>query len=269
MRSLSNLLKSDRVVWKQDTKRVIDTNALIADKLELLQKTLEEKQLQSGEEDDFVAGLKASQIELICKEQEEEKNKKTMEETLREAEEKAEGIVREANSEAAGIKERAYQEGADKGYAEGQKKAETELAGKLQELKKKEKQLEESYQQKLQEMEPLILNAVADVYQYVFSLETDKRKDILLHVIHNTVLKLEGSRTFIIRVSNEDYKYIKENKEKLMQKVSEMKSLEIIEDTSLSVSQCMIETDGGLYDCSIDVELDELTKAIKSLVYTQ
>lgn len=268
---MSNLLKSNWVILKQDTKRVIDYNPVIADKLDILQQALL-KQKSFAEEDGFVAGLNVNQVEVVCQDQkevQEEDIEVIYENLLREANGKAKEIVDKAQNEADNIKEQAFSQGQDAGYREGKDAADKEYALKLKELSEKENQLQQEYDKKIQELEPILLNTVADVYQYIFGLEIEKRKDVLLHVIHNTILKLESSHVFTVRVSNEDYKYVNDNANIISQNVSETKTIEIIEDSSLSVTQCIIETDGGLYDCSIDVELDELTKAIKALAYSQ
>lgn len=262
---MSNLLKSNWVILKQDSKRVIDCNPLIANKLDLLQQSYLTQQ-SSDNEGDFIAGLQVDQIEVLH--QVEGHDSKTVSENrVKEANEKAKEIMDESYKKAEVLKEQAFLEGKEKGYQEGKEKAQKELQLKLQELSDKEYQMTQMYKKQLEEMEPLLLNKIADIYQYVFNVEFEKRKDVLLHVIHNTVLKLESSRNYIVRVSHEDYDYVIENANRLSKNISEAKTIEIIEDSSLVKSQCMVETDGGLYDCSIDVELDELTKAIKTLAY--
>ena len=42
-------------------------------------------------------------------------------------------------------------------------------------------------------------------------------------------------------------------------------SLDIVLDPLLNDSQCMVETDGGLFDCSMDTEMRNLIKEIKAL----
>ena len=41
--------------------------------------------------------------------------------------------------------------------------------------------------------------------------------------------------------------------------------LDIVLDPLLDEKQCMIETDGGLFDCGMDTQMRNLTKDIKSL----
>ena len=42
-------------------------------------------------------------------------------------------------------------------------------------------------------------------------------------------------------------------------------SLEIVKDATLERNQCLIETDGGIFDCSLDVQLENLIMDVKAL----
>ena len=44
-------------------------------------------------------------------------------------------------------------------------------------------------------------------------------------------------------------------------------SVEIVSDAALARAQCMIETEGGVYDCSLDTELAELKRRLMLLAY--
>ena len=54
-------------------------------------------------------------------------------------------------------------------------------------------------------------------------------------------------------------------KDELQTKVGQEVSLDIVLDPLLNDSQCMVETDGGLFDCSMDTEMRNLIKEIKAL----
>ena len=53
--------------------------------------------------------------------------------------------------------------------------------------------------------------------------------------------------------------------EELREKVGTDVQIEIVMDPLLSESQCIIDADSGVYDCSLDVELDNLTRDLQSL----
>jgi flagellar assembly protein FliH len=41
--------------------------------------------------------------------------------------------------------------------------------------------------------------------------------------------------------------------------------IEVLEEASFEKNQCVIETDGAVFDCSLNVEMDNLIKKIKML----
>ena len=45
-------------------------------------------------------------------------------------------------------------------------------------------------------------------------------------------------------------------------------SVEVVQDTTLSEGECMIETDGGIFDCGLGTQLAELKKQLLLLAYS-
>ena len=45
--------------------------------------------------------------------------------------------------------------------------------------------------------------------------------------------------------------------------------MDIVEDAAMKKNQCIIESDTGVYDCSLDIELNNLIRDIKLLSCTQ
>ena len=43
--------------------------------------------------------------------------------------------------------------------------------------------------------------------------------------------------------------------------------IEIIEDIALVKGDCLIETDGGIFDCGISTQLEELSKKLRVLSF--
>ena len=68
-----------------------------------------------------------------------------------------------------------------------------------------------------------------------------------------------------IKVSDANADFIKGKKDEIQEKVGSEVGLDIIADPLLNDSQCIIETDGGIFDCSIDTELDNLIREIRAL----
>ena len=78
----------------------------------------------------------------------------------------------------------------------------------------------------------------------------------------------EGSKSFQIRVSREDYTYISSKKAGLIEAAGTGEAeLEILEDPDLPKNGCIIRTENGIMDCSLETQLEELHKKLRILAY--
>ena len=59
--------------------------------------------------------------------------------------------------------------------------------------------------------------------------------------------------------------FICTNKEEILERVGAGIEIEIVADSSMDGNSCVIETDSGVFDCSLGVQLENLIKDIKSL----
>lgn len=193
---------------------------------------------------------------------------KEIDEKYKEAEAEAARIIAEAEEKAEGIKNAAHEQGKKTGYEEGYANGLAQMVEKEKELKEKETLLEEAYQKKIDELEPQFIDALTGIYEHIFNVELKDYREIIVHLISGTVRKIEGSRDFIVHVSKDDYPYVSMQKKQIQASVTAPNSsVEIIEDMTLSKSECMIETGGGIFDCGLGTELKELTAKLKLLSY--
>ncbi|MBR5336916.1 MAG: flagellar biosynthesis/type III secretory pathway protein [Lachnospiraceae bacterium] len=152
--------------------------------------------------------------------------------------------------------------------AEATAKGEAEEASRRAAFEQEKAQLEEEYRNRLEEMEPQVVSVVADIFEKVFSIQFEGKKEIILNLVRNAVDGIENSKEFLIKVPKENLQFIMEHKEELQDKVGQYVSIEIISDGELTDNQCIIETDSGVFDCSLDIQLENLVRDIKSLSVT-
>ena len=184
------------------------------------------------------------------------------------AKQEAEQLIAAAREQIATEREEALTQAKEQGYQEGVKKAEKEYAAKKRALSEKEKQLEAEYEEILKQLEPKLVDAIGDAYEYLIGEELSGYRDIMVYMISSAVRKIENGKVFTVRVSSEDYPYVSMEKKKLEASLSSPSAtLELVEDTTLSHNECMIETEGGIFDCGLGTQLRELKKRLKLLSY--
>ena len=70
------------------------------------------------------------------------------------------------------------------------------------------------------------------------------------------------------RTSPDDYSFLINNQGKIYCAMSREVNIDIVEDVTLERNQCMIETNTGIFNCSLDIELNKLINNIKLLSCT-
>ena len=186
-------------------------------------------------------------------------------EMIANAREEADAIIAEAQEQAEALKSHYEEEGKKTGYQEGLADAMNEFNAKKDELEAERQQLQAEFDEKERAMESELVDVITEVMERFFLVQFGNKKDLLLHLIDNALINIENSREFLIKVNDENFDFLNQYKSQLQEKVGNDLQLDIIRDPVLDVHQCLIETDGGVFDCSLDVELDNLVKDLKSL----
>ncbi len=287
------LYKAGWVRVADEDKCVIDSNSIVAERIEKWENihranasALPEFDEEDGEgEPEFVSGIEGEELDVLFADGEGSGNVIKAEEAaaagpdlaeveaeaqriLAEAQYKASEMLEDARREGDIIRTNAAEEGNRQGYDAGYAQGMAEADGMKQELTQRKRQLEAEFNELLEDLEPRFVDAITDVYSHIFGVDLMDNRDILVHLIDSTLRKVESSRTFIVHVSAEDYPYVNMQKQALVEgAVAGRGLIEIIEDIALGKGDCLIETDGGIFDCGVGTQLEELTKKLRVLSY--
>ena len=273
---MSNLLKRSSVINKDE--RVIDYNDLIKKKIQAIM----ESKHNEMDADGFINGLHADVVEELISDDDtadaltedaamgEQQAAASLENTNAEAERiieearlQAEQIIADANKNADAV----FEEAKQNGYYEGHEKAQEEMNIKQAqlevELDNKRKELEQEYNNLKESIEPELVEVITDVFRKVTGVVAEDNQEIILHLINDVMHNADGSRDYVIKVSPDDYKFLVNNQGKIYCAMSKEVNIDIVEDATLERNQCMIETNTGIFNCSLDIELNNLIKNIK------
>ena len=285
----SSLIKSNLTVVQDEEKIVIDTNALIAQKLEALSGdtfyTAADPDAFTGQgvsetEDDglselfgetppeggggFKPGIQAEPIELI-----KEDSGPSPDELLAEAREEIAQMQQDAARQIEQQRETALAEAKREGYDAGYREGMHQVEQIKEELAETQRQMVSDYEQKLSELEPLFIEKLTGIYEHIFKVNMMSDKQVLLYLAENVIRNVEGNREFFVHVSKEDYAAVNMQKKQLEAAAAGANtSVEVVQDTTLSEGECMIETDGGIFDCGLGTQLTELKKQLLLLAYS-
>lgn len=280
---MSNFYRSNYVIRGEQVRRVIDANDRMAERMHAIeeqqrQERLEEMIRQRREEaeangEEFSEGLFAQEL-LLEEEPEPEidyvaQAKEQAQTLLDEARQEAEAVLAQAKQEAESVLESSRQEGYQNGYDAGQEQAQRELRVRQETFDQKEQELQRQFDASMEQLEPQLLDTMLTVFEHVFTMQFRGKKEMLEHLVWNALRGIRETRQYKIRVSESELEYMRSRRQALQEKVGEDVALEIVMDPDLTESQCVIDADSGVYDCSLDVELDQLIRDLKSLCIGQ
>ena len=280
----SNLYKAGCVHLGEDA-RVIDMNAILEKRIkeEAERRSRQPEHELVAAQDGFTEGLNAEKVDVLLEPdaevasqqnasiQEQEQLKQEIEEARNELaglQAQIEQEKEQAQLEIDQMKAKAFEEANEQGYQEGYRKGLDSVQELQKQCEDERLQQEQEYQKKLEEMEPLMVDTLCDVYSHIFKVEAKEHKELVLKLLQDTLLKVDGTGSIIVHVAKEDYAYVQEQKGALLEEAGmQSGSVEIVSDAALARAQCMIETEGGVYDCSLDTELAELKRRLMLLAY--
>ena len=285
----SNLLKGSWVQIQTDETRMINSNVVIEKRLRqgdqggFVRRTQEEYpdvEVNEG----FQSGLNAEELGALLTDEEEspavikaeapqpvytgpspEELIAQAEAEIAQAREEFAQMQAQAQAEIEAARKQAVEkgreEGRQQGYRDGSAQAEKELA----DAKRK---LEADYQEQIRNLEPEFIKQLSGIYEHIFRVDLGSYHNLVTGLLENCMQKIESSSTYIVHVSREDYPYVSMQKKVLSDAVGNKNAvLEVVEDVSMRKNECMIEADSGIYDCSLDMQLEALRRELMLLSY--
>jgi flagellar assembly protein FliH len=193
------------------------------------------------------------------------------------AEDEAQKIIAEAKAKASELEtdikqrvtqtereayERGYNEGHQKGYDEG--KAEVErLIERLHTILSK---AIDKRNEIIEESETQIINLVLLIVKKVIKVISENQKNVVINNVVQALRKLKSRGDVVIRVNLADLELTSEHVKDFMKMVENVKSITVLEDSSVDKGGCIIETDFGQIDARVSSQLHEIEEKILELM---
>ncbi len=191
-------------------------------------------------------------------------------EILNNANLEAEEIIKNTKLEAEKIYNERFQSGYDDGYKEGNKKAYDDTLEETTILKNEAKEIIKNAKQEklevLEKLEPEIVDLIYKITTDLVKTELKYDNSLILSLVKEGINSTTILEKLTIKLSSEDYETIIKEKEQLEKFIDSSKELKIIKDFTLKNNDCIIETDFGYVNCSIDDKLKTLKKNMELIL---
>lgn len=286
-----NLVKSYYLTRESSDTKIIDTNELVAKKLERIKLVMPEVNINPSEfeqvdmfenapiadpldalstdfsdigfEEAGLSGLVADQSAP-----EEVYTGPSPEELVSQAKAEIEEMKAAAARELEAERQQVLDAARSEGFAAGEQEAMRQIDAMQRELEEQRQTLFAAYEEQIDMLEPRFVSVLTNIYEKVFDIDLQDKKSLVVGMLRNAMKKLDGSKNYLIHVSSEDYVYVKEHKDELLtESATENTVIDIVEDSMMKATECTIETANGIYDCGLGTQLSEIKKKLMLLAY--
>jgi len=174
--------------------------------------------------------------------------------------------VRELESEIRQTLETERKDARDKGTEEGKEAGFADGKAEVERLIERTQTVLERAQDKradiLNETEKEIIDLVLLIARKVIKVISESQRDIIVTNVIEALRKVRAKGNIVIKVNLADLQLATEHKQNFINSMESVKSINIVEDSSVDLGGCIIETDFGEIDARIASQLMELENKI-------
>ncbi len=260
---MSRIFKAGSVQIDKNNRVIVDVN-----NYDFISKTNEKEYIPHIEEveDKYTSNVTNEELaeKIISNAQVES------EEIINNAKLEANDIIEKAKLEAENIYSERYNVGYDNGYESAKEEAYNDAKNEVTSMKNEaSKILEEAKEEKekiLNDLEPQVVELVYNIVEDLVKTEMKYDNTLILSLVKEGINSTTILEKITIKLSDVDYDLVVEEKEELEKLIDSSKELKIIKDFTLQNNDCIIETDFGYVNCSIDDKLKTLKKNLELIL---
>ena len=184
------------------------------------------------------------------------------EKIIAEANEKARQVLDEAKAEAEAGKKEAENSGREAGREEGFAEGKAESDRLIERMQTVLERAQSKRTDILEQTEQEIINLVLLIARKVVKVISENQRNVITSNVVQALRKVKGRGNILLRVNIADLKLTTEHTKDFISLVEGVKSIQVVEDSSVDSGGCIIETDFGEIDARIASQLAELEAKI-------
>ena len=164
---------------------------------------------------------------------------------------------------------KAFEEGMEKAKIESEsiiEQAKAEYENILDEIVKVKEDAINEYKNEVKSNEKEIIDLAMDIAEKIINYEVDKSDNYIIGIVEDAVNRVVNKKDVTVRLSTQDYSTIQANKKLLVSRVKGFGEIELIQDESLDMGSCIVDTPLGVIDGGLQVRMDNIQREIKKLL---
>lgn len=160
------------------------------------------------------------------------------------------------------LMDEAQKEGYQHGWNVGKQEGYSQYREHLDKAKEITSSAVNDYHALLESSEVTILDLAVNIAEKIMDSEIDKNNEFFLSLLKKAVKEVKEHQNVQIYVYPDSYHFILERKEELLSVFPHQINLLIYPDDNLPKGGCVIESDFGRIDCSINTQLSEIKRKL-------
>jgi flagellar assembly protein FliH len=182
------------------------------------------------------------------------------------AREKADALEGDIKQRVAQTEREAYERGYTEGHTKGYDEGTAEVGRLVERLHTIITKAIEKRNEIIEESETQIINLVLMIVKKVIKVISENQKNVVINNVVQALRKLKSRGDVVIRVNLADLELTSEHVKDFMKMVENVKSITVLEDSSVDRGGCVIETDFGQIDARVSSQLHEIEEKILELM---
>lgn len=184
---------------------------------------------------------------------------------IKEAEGQAEQLTKDSQEQVENIEKDAYKKGYAEGREQGYNEGKAEVERLIDQLHMIIRMAIEKRNEIIDESETQLINLVLQISQKVVKVISENQKNVVVNNVIQALRKLKSRGDVIIHVNMDDVQLTSDHVKDFVRMVENVKSITVVEDSSVDPGGCLIETDFGEIDARISSQLEEIQNKILNI----
>ena len=188
------------------------------------------------------------------------------EKILAEAMQESEEAEKKAREAVAQLEKEAYDKGYLEGHEEGYRHGADEVNRLIERLHMILSKAIEKRGQIIEDSETQLIGMVLMIANKVIKVISENQRNVVINNVIQALRKLKSRGDVVIRVNLADLKLTSEHTRDFMDRIENVKSVTVLEDSSVDQGGCVVETDFGQIDARISSQLKEIEERILEMM---
>jgi flagellar assembly protein FliH len=175
----------------------------------------------------------------------------------------ADDILKEAHGKSAMIEQEAYEKGFSQGEKDGLELGEKKALKVIENIENLFIELSRMKNEIIRQHEREIVGLIFAIAKRIIQHRIESDEGIVKEVVFKAIELAPEKSEVTLRVNPEDFDYIEKQRPEFFTKFSELKSITITSDSSITRGGCLLETPYGDADARIETQLERVYQSLE------